>query len=338
MEWPDEWKPFQSQLNSTSDAIDKILNQRKKKVEFISKWYRRTNERTYPEDPARVTFLEIEYENIEQLIGYLGSPEKWPNLRKIFLSKKQPRPLVSVQVSLPLDCVFKDGKYDKELSFRKRILKYYTRETLFIQDEQSFFPDGYITSLEEVIGSQSTPYVFVKEGEGRKMITPLPGYVYEGKQCVFYDPMEDYSKWDIRKAIYVTDDISSLRFIEICENLSQMVKKPSSDFQVLVPDAYVGENETKIAGRRLEGPLDPRIRIICKKQVVFSGQQHPMMFGENYIGEKTTTLNGKRANTPLTRAQATEVFPKKKKQIIAPKPGGVVSRGDEVDLLKEETN
>ena len=337
MQWPDEWKPFESQLNSRSDAIDKIMNQRKKKVEFISKWNKRTNERTYPEDPTQVTFLEIEYENMEQLVGYLGSSEMWPNLRNIFLLKKQPRPLVDLQVSLPLDCVYKDGKYDKELSFKKRILRYYTRETLFIQDDSSFFPDGYTTSLEEVIGAQPTPYVFVKqEGEGRKMITPLPGYVYVEKQCVFYDPMEDYSKWDIRKAIYVTYDISSLRFMEICEKLSQMCKKPS-DFQVVVPDAFVGERETKIAGRRLEGPLDPRIRIICKKQVVFSGQQDPVMFGENHIGEKTGGIL-KRAGTPLTRAQATEVFPKKKKQIITPKPGRVVGGGDEIDLLKKETD
>jgi hypothetical protein len=368
--WPEDWYAFRQQIEyKLSNGLDKLLNKsnNKPKVEFISKFKKRPEEsRSRPDDPARITTLIIEHApvTVQELIRYLKDPRDWPNLESLILCKEVDSRLLQISVHIPTNVAFdSQGKYDKERAFKSRCVPYYSRDTLFIQDANAF-TDDYDTLLEKIILSERdakeedgvVPIRFARNAEGGVVvITPEKGFEYEEVgPCVTYNYTEDYSKWIMKKVVYVTDCISSLEFIEKCEKFRQMVNK-GSDFSVLVPDAYVdGESGIAYINKKpLSGELDNRIRIFCKKKIVFGSQGNAVKPVENDVGSK---IRGKDqlstpSGIPLIRRErrdgrkrsradinpdARVMFPKKQKQVVAPETSGIVNLGNDTDLLDEE--
>lgn len=258
-DWPEDWFKFRQQIEfKLSSGLDKLLKKQNQvpKVEFVSQFKKRPEEsRTYPESTFTVTSLVIEHAptTVDELIKYFRDPDDWPNLENVFLFKEVDRRLIEIKVNVPVDCCFEDGKFSKELTLQKRYLQYYSRDTLFIQD-RDMWSDDYTTLLEKVtigrrdILEQGKPKLRFVRGEkgGVQVITPEDGFLYEEVgPCVTFDPMEDYSKWMMKKVIYVTDDITSRSFIDKCEQFRQMVNK-GTDFEVLLPDCFVNEKEDVI--------------------------------------------------------------------------------------------
>lgn len=361
--WPEEWQVFRQQVEyKLSTGLDKLLQKKSSvpKVEFVSKFKKRPEEsRSYPENTSRITTLIIEHApiTVQGLINYLRNPNDWPNLESIFLFKEIDSRLVEIIVNIPTTPAYDaEGKYDKERAFMLRCIPYYSRDTLFIQDANAF-TDDYSTFVERIILGERDkkeneggviPIRFARNAEGGVVvITPETGFLYEEVgPCVTYNYAEDYSKWIMKKVVYVTDCISSLEFIEKCEKFRQMVNK-SSDFSVLVPDAYIDDKSgTAYIGKKpLTGKLDTRIRIFCKKKIVFGRQGSTVKSLENDIGSEvgddqpTASLLRKRERKdgrPVSRADALVVFPKKKKKVVASETSGVVDSGDDSDLLDKE--